>query len=145
MLHITGWQMHYTYDIHTSQSRCEEPKKKTIRCYPYTFFLFWILRRMVKNIAEAPTLPRIRCTSCANLTRRSRCDKRSRSKATGRVITSDKAVLVLAANMLTRKILRSPRSLTATPTITTTTTTTTNYHHLPPGHERRCLYSRQTP
>ena len=34
----------------------------------FFFFLFFILRRMGKNKAEAPTLPRIRYMSCFDLT-----------------------------------------------------------------------------
>ena len=34
----------------------------------FFFFFFVILRRMGKNKAQAPTLPRIRCMSCFDLT-----------------------------------------------------------------------------
>ena len=50
----------------------------------YFVFLFLILRRMGKNKARAPTLPRIRYM-CANLIRRSRCNSSSHYVATGRV------------------------------------------------------------
>ena len=41
-------------------------------------FLFFILRRMGKNKAEAPTLPRAKYMPSVNLTRRSRCNSSSR-------------------------------------------------------------------
>ena len=44
----------------------------------FFLFVFLILRRMAKNKAEDPTLPRIRFMSCFDLAQRSRCNSSSR-------------------------------------------------------------------
>ena len=53
----------------------------------FFFFLFFILRRMGKNKAEAPTLPRIRYMSCFDLTHAPAATA-SRAAATGLVSMS---------------------------------------------------------
>ena len=66
-------------------SRCYIFFNPSITSLSSPFFL--ILGRMAKNKASAPALPRIRYTSCFDLTQRSRCNSRAaRAKAgAGRV------------------------------------------------------------